>query len=393
MPTAASNYTRQALRPFGTTIFAEMTQLAIECEAINLSQGFPDFDGPKWIREAAAKAVMEGPNQYARSMGDPEFVTAVAEKIKRQYGIERDPMTEIGVFCGASEALFASLMGLLDEGDEMIVFEPFYDCYPPGAAMAGATVRYCSLRWPDFHFDREELTGLFTPKTKLLVLNTPNNPSGKVFSREELEFIADLAKKHDVLVLTDEVYEHLTFDVPHIPMASLPGMAERTLTISSIGKTFSLTGWKIGYAHGPREILAAAQSAHQFITYCAAAPLQRAMASALRAGDDFYEQFRADYRERRDFLVETLRGVGLEVSAPQGTYFAIANIQPLGFDDDFEFARYMAKEIGVACIPPSVFYKENKEEGRKLARFGFCKTMDTLRAAAKRLEKLKERRG
>jgi N-succinyldiaminopimelate aminotransferase len=381
--------TRSALRPFGSTIFAEMTALANECGAINLSQGFPDFDGPPWLIDAAIRAIQSGANQYARSMGDPELVRAIAEKDRKQYGIERDPMTEVAVFCGATEGIFASLTGLLEPGDEMISFEPFYDSYPVCAALAGATIRFCSLRWPDFHFDRDELAGLFNAKTRLILVNTPNNPTGKVFSREELEFIAELAQKHGVWVVTDEVYEHLTFGPPHISMATLPGMADRTLTLSSTGKTFSMTGWKIGYARGPRPLVAAAQAAHQFITYCAAAPMQRAMAEALRTGPEYYDQFRAEYRERRDFLVGALRGVGLEVAEPQGTYFILANIESLGFEDDFAFARHLAKEVGVACIPPSVFYHNNKAEGRRLARFAFCKKMDTLRAAAERLKRLK----
>jgi N-succinyldiaminopimelate aminotransferase len=380
---------RESLRPFGVSIFAEMSALALQHDAINLSQGFPDFDGPPWLADAAAEAVTKGPNQYARSMGLPEFVRAVAEKTKRHYGLDRDPMTEVGVFCGATEGIFSSFMGMLNPGDEVILFEPFYDSYPACAAMAGAIPRYCCLHAPDFAFDRAELEGLFNAKTRMLLLNTPHNPTGKVFRREELEFIADLCRRHDVIVLADEVYEHLTYGPPHIPIATLPGMAERTLTMSSTGKTFSMTGWKIGYAHGPARALAAVHSAHQFATFCAPSPLQRAMAAALAAPDAYFDQLRVDYKERRDFLLGALRAAGMEARAPEGSYFILADISPFGFVDDIAFAKHLVSEIGVACIPPSVFYASRKDEGRRLARFAFCKKMGTLRAAADRLKALK----
>ena len=380
---------RRDLLPFGTTIFAEMTALAIQHGAVNLSQGFPDFDGPEFVRSAAAKAVMEGPNQYARSMGLPELVQAVAAKVKRQYGVELDPNRQVTVFSGATEGLFSSIMGLLEPGDEVVLFEPFYDSYPVCTVLAGATPRYCTLRWPGFAFDREELASLFTDRTRLVVLNTPHNPSGKVFTPDEIAFVGSLCEKHGAYLLTDEVYEHLTYGVDHVPAATLPGLAERTLTISSTGKTFSLTGWKIGYAWGPEELVAAAQAAHQFVTFATASPLQWAMAQALAAPDSFYEELRNEYAERRDFLVGVLRDAGFEVAEPSGTYFVMADVSRFGFEDDCAFARHLTTEVGVACIPPSVFYAKEKAQGRRLARFAFCKKMETLKEAARRLERLK----
>lgn len=380
---------RRSLIPFGSSIFGEMTALALAHGAINLSQGYPDFDGPAFIREAAARAVMDGPNQYARSMGLPDLVRAVAGKVRRQYGLELDPDRQVVVFSGATEGIFASCMGLLEPGDEAILFEPFYDSYPACVTMAGATPRYCPLRWPDFRFDPDELAGLFNDRTRLILVNTPHNPTGKVFTREELVFIGGLCRRHGTLVVTDEVYEHLTYGAPHVPMVTLPGLADRTLTISSTGKTFSLTGWKIGYAHGPAEMVAAAQAAHQFITYATATPLQAAMARALGAPEEFYGELRREYLERRDFLADVLREVGFTVAVPLGTYFILADHSRFGFPDDVAFARHLTAEIGVACIPPSFFYKREPEQGRRLVRFAFCKRMPTLAAAAERLQRLR----
>ncbi len=381
---------RRSLIPFGSSIFGEMTSLALAHNAINLSQGYPDFDGPEYIRRAAAEAVMHGPNQYARTMGLPEFVRAIADKVSHHYGIHLDADRQITVFSGATEGIFASFMGLLEPEDEVILFEPYYDSYPVCAVLAGATPRFCTLQWPDFHFDRKDLSSLFNEKTRLIMINTPHNPTGKVFTREELEFIGDLCRKHGVFIVTDEVYEHLTYGVTHIPMATLPGMSERTLTLSSTGKTFSLTGWKIGYAHGPVELVAAAQAAHQFITYTTASPLQHAMAQALRASDDFYAELRDEYIERRDFMVDALRSVGFRVTVPEGTYFILADFTPFGFEDDIAFARHLTTEIGVACIPTSVFYSRNVRDGKRLVRFAFCKKRTTLEQAADRLRRLKK---
>lgn len=379
--------TRRELLAFGTSIFGEMTALALEHRAVNLSQGYPDFDGPGWVREAAVEAIRAGKNQYARSMGLPEMARVVSTKVERQYGLKRDPGTEVSVFSGCTEAIFCAFAGLLEPGDEVVLFEPFYDSYPVCATLAGATPRFCTLRWPEFRFDPAELARCFSERTRFVMVNTPHNPTGRVFDRDELECIAELCRRWGCYAVTDEVYEHLTFGVDHVPLATLPGMADRTLTLSSTGKTFSLTGWKIGYAHGPEPLVAAAQAAHQFVTYATATPLQAAMAQALGAPDTFYTDLKAEYLERRDFLVTALRGAGLDVAVPEGTYFVMGDIAPFGFDDDEAFAKSLTTAAGVACIPPSSFYAKEPQEGRRLARFAFCKKMETLREAARRLSR------
>ena len=380
----------EKLRPFGRTIFSEMTQLALAHEAINLSQGFPDFEGPEAVRETAVQALRDGFNQYPRSQGAPALVKAVAAHHAREYGLHYDPMSEIGVYSGATEGLMASTLGLLNPGDEVILFEPVYDSYPACLAMSGAVPRYATLRFPNFEIDFEALSGLFNERTRLLLLNTPHNPTGKVFSQQELQKIAELCIKHDVYVIADEVYEHLTFDgVPHVPMASVPGMKERTLCISSMGKSYSFTGWKTGWAAGPAPMIKAAQSAHQFITFGTAHPLQIGAAYALtRLGPEFYEQQRREYTERRDLLLSVLKEVGLRPNHPAGSYFIVAEFDDVFDGDDVAFAKYLTTEIGVAAIPPSNFYPQTPDEGRRLVRLAFCKSMKTLEAAAQRLRRL-----
>jgi N-succinyldiaminopimelate aminotransferase len=379
--------TAARLQPFGTSIFTEMTVLANAHGAINLSQGFPDFDGPASILEAAARAMQAGHNQYARSMGHPLLVEAIAAQQRALYGLEWDPLSEITVCCGATEGIAASLLGLLNTGDEVILFEPYYDSYPACVALAGGAARFCTLRFPDFALDSEALAALFGPRTRVLVLNTPHNPTGKVFTVAELDEIARLCQRHDVVVLADEVYEHLTFDdARHVPMATRPGMRERTLTLSSTGKTFSLTGWKIGWATGPAHLVAATQAAHQFLTFCAATPLQVAMAVALGAlGDGYLEAFRTAYAGRRTRLLEVLRAAGFDVAPPDGTYFILADFHRLSGADDRTFAEQLICEHGVAAIPASAFYTAMPAEGRRLLRFAFCKRLETLEAAAERL--------
>jgi N-succinyldiaminopimelate aminotransferase len=378
------------LRPFGTTIFAEMTELATKHEAINLSQGFPDFEGPDGIIEAAVAALHSGDNQYARSQGHAKLVEAIAAKQTRDYSLDLDPYSEVNVFSGATEGIAASFLGLLNPGDEVILFEPFYDSYPACTALAGATARFCTLRFPEYALDVEALEAAVNEKTRLIVLNSPHNPTGKVFTRQELEAIARVACEHDLIVLTDEVYEYLTYDdAEHIPMATLPGMFERTLSLSSSGKTFSFTGWKIGWATGPRELVAAAQSAHQFLTFAVATPLQVAMAHALNTfHGEYIETIRAEYTERRDFLVSALRDTGFDVAVPQGTYFVLADFTALFDGDDRAFARHLIETCGVATIPPSVFFMAQPEVGRRLIRFAFCKRRETLEKAADRLRRL-----
>ncbi len=377
----------EKLRPFGTTIFAEMTALAEKHGAINLAQGFPDFEGPSEIVEAAVRALRSGENQYARSRGLPGLVRAIAETQKENYGLEYDPMEEVVVFSGATEGIAASMLGLLNPGDEVILLEPFYDSYPPGLALSGAVPRYLTLRAPDFVLDGDALAALVTDRTRMIVLNTPMNPTGKVFTVDELEVVATLCQEHDLIALTDEVYEHLVFDdARHIPLASLPGMRNRTLTLSSAGKTFSFTGWKIGWGTGPRELIDGAQAAHQFLTYAISTPLQAAVAFALRNfRADFLSGFRAEYTTRRDYLVSALESAGFTVNAPQGTYFILAGFQELFSGDDREFAYWLTEKHGVVALPPSSFYHSDVEEGRRLTRFAFCKRMETLELAAERL--------
>lgn len=377
------------LQPFGTTIFSEMTALAIEHGAINLSQGFPDFEGPPDIVDAAVRALRAGHNQYPRSMGALPLVEAIAAHQSSQYGLSYDPMTEVVVFSGATEGIASSLLGLIDPGDEVVVFEPFYDSYPACIAMAGGLPRFHTLRFPRFDVDPVALESAFSPKTKLVLLNTPHNPTGKVFSKDELEVIAGLCRKYDAIVVADEVYEHLTYDgASHVPMATLPGMRERTLTISSVGKTYSFTGWKVGWATGPAHLVAAAQAAHQFVTFATAHPLQHAVAEALdRHGTTYRMQLRAELEQRRDYLVGVLRDVGFDVAVPKGTYFVLADFRAVGEGDDRAFAKTLIERCGVAAIPPSVFYRAMPEEGRRLLRFAFCKRMETLQAAGERLHR------
>ena len=380
----------EKLLPFGTTVFAEMTALAQEHGAINLAQGYPDFEGPFDIVEAAVEALRSGENQYARSRGHPRLVHAIAETQRRSYGLEYDPMSEVVVFNGATEGIAASLLGLLNPGDEVILFEPFYDSYPPCLALSEAVPRFLTLRFPDFTLEEEALRALVTERTRMIVLNTPMNPTGKVFSEEELEIIASVCRKHDLLALTDEVYEHLVFDgARHLPLASLPGMRERTLTLSSAGKTYSFTGWKIGWGTGPAPLIDGAQAAHQFLTYAIATPLQKAVAYALETfQEEFIAGFRAEYLARRDFLVSVLEDVGFEVAIPRGTYFVLADFTTIFEGDDWDFARWLTLEHKVAALPPSSFFHADASEGRRLTRFAFCKKMETLEAAAERLRKI-----
>lgn len=380
---------KRALEPFGESIFTPMSRLAHQAGALNLGQGFPDFDGPDFIVDAALEAMRSGRNQYAPSHGVARLRHAIAAKANRLYGLVFDAEAEVTVFSGATEAIFSSIMALVEAGEEVVVFEPYYDSYPACTAMAGGRCRFVSLEVPDFALDPDRLEGVLNERTKLIVLNTPMNPSGKVFTREELEVVADLAVKHDAYVLSDEVYEHLTFDgAEHIPIARLSGMRERTVTVSSTGKTFSMTGWKVGWALAPPPLSRAIRASHQFVTYSTATPLQHAMAAALEKADDYYDTFRADYLERRDLLLEVLREAGFNVLTPRGTYFALADITPFGFLDDRAFCEHMIRRVGVAAIPPSYFY-HRRRAGKNLARFAFCKTKEALREAGRRLKELK----
>ncbi len=378
------------LEGFGTTIFTEMTRLAAEHGAVNLAQGFPDFDGPDFVKEAAVAAIRAGHGQYARMSGIPELHAALAAKYRRDYGLDYAAEAEFTVTSGATEAIFAAIQGTCEPGDEVVLLEPYYDSYRASVAMASAVPRFVTLRAPGWSFDPEELARAFNAKTRAILLNTPHNPTGKVFSREDLEVVARLCQKHDAVCITDEVYEHILYDGEHVPMATLPGMRERTITISSFGKTFSLTGWKIGWAAAPPPLTAAVRAAHQFITFATATPLQHAAAAALAIGPDYYRNLAASYRRKRDGLVAELARVGFRVDPPAGTYYVCADFRPLGFDDDVAFCRYLIEEVGVAAIPPSAFY-ENTQYGKTYARFAFCKKEETLREAVRRLESLSTR--
>lgn len=380
----------QRLQRFGTTIFTEMTQLAVAHDAVNLGQGFPNFEGPPEIKQIAVDTVASGNNQYSRPWGDTGLVAAISEHQRRFYGLNYDPLEEITVYNGATEAIFATLMALLNPGDEVVIFEPYYDSYRASIAMAGAQEKIVTLRGEGFNFDPDELAAAIGPRTRCILLNSPHNPSGKVFDRDELEFIADLARRHDLLVVSDEVYEHLVFEGAHIPIATLAGMRERTVVISSAGKTFSFTGWKVGHTCAPRELTRALRTSHQFITFCNSGPFQPAVAAAYRLDDAYFEDFIAGYRARRDRLCDGLRSLGFEVRVPAGTYFVTTDIRPLGFEDDLSFCRALPERVGVAAIPNSAFY-EHKEEGKHLVRWAFCKTMPMIDEGLRRLESLRER--
>lgn len=375
------------LSGFGESVFAEMTQLAAAHNAVNLGQGFPDFDGPDFVKEAAIAAIRAGHNQYSRSGGLLPLTRAVAAHQKRFYDLDYDAENEVTTYAGATEAIFSTLTALLDPGDEVVFFEPFYDSYPACVALAGAVPKVVTLRPPHFDYDPAALEAAIGPQTRAILLNTPNNPSGKVFSRAELAHIAELCRRHDLIAITDEVYEHLVFEGEHLPLATLPGMRERTVLISSTGKTFSFTGWKIGYTCAPPALTAALRTVHQFVTFCVSTPFQHAMAVALAAPDAYYRQFREEYRARRDRLCQGLTDAGLRALTPAGTYFALGDIRPLGFDDDVTFCRELPGRVGVAAIPSSAFFV-NKEVGRHLVRFAFCKTDATLDAGIERLKKL-----
>ena len=381
------SYTAEALRPFGTTVFTEMTQMALRSGAINLAQGAPDFDGPPGLIEAAIEAMKSGENQYAPSMGHETLVQAIACHQKQFYGLEFDPGTEITVFCGATEGIAASLFGLLNPGDEVALIQPFYDSYPPCVAMAHAKARFITLRPPEYMLDPKEVESAIHGRTRVLLLNNPHNPTGKTFSRSELEMIARACARHDVICISDEVYEHITYgEHRHIPIATLPEMRERTLTLSGTGKTFSMTGWKVGWACGPRHLVAAAQAAHQYITFCGSRPLQVAMGHALSnyTGGNLLD-LKLEYTERRDLLLKTLLQCGFRAREPQGGYFIVADYSALSDLDDWSFARKLVEKYKVASVPVSVFYHGDAGRGQRRVRFAFCKRMETLRAAAERL--------
>ena len=377
------------LQGFGTTIFAEMSSLAVATGSVNLGQGFPDYDGPREVLDAAIEAINGGLNQYPPGAGMPVLREAISEHQRRFYNVDYDADTEVLVTAGATEALASVLLGLCDTGDEVVVLEPTYDSYQACIALAGASPRFVTLRPPDYHLDLVALRDAITAKTKLILLNTPHNPTGKVLTRAELSAVAELAVEHDLIVASDEVYEHLVFDgLEHVTLASLPGMRERTLVISSGGKTFNTTGWKVGWICGPPELVTAARTAKQFLTYVNSGPFQPAIAVGLRLPDAYYAELAADLERKRDKLFAGLQDAGFEAFKPSGTYFITVDIRSMRADGDgMEFCRSLPEKCGIVAIPNVVFY-DDKHEGRHMVRFAFCKRHEVIDDAVARLKGL-----
>lgn len=403
--TTADSAVAKRFAPFGTTIFTEMTRLAVQHGAVNLAQGFPDFDGPEFVKQAAINAIKAGRGQYARMFGDPALNQAIAGAWKCDNGRDIDPDQNVTVTSGCTEAIAAAVLGIVNPGDRVILFEPYYDSYRACVAMAGAEPVFVTLRAPrmrpgdvtddPFTFDESELRRAFEGGAKAIIVNTPHNPTGKVFSRGELEIIAQLCQKHGTIAITDEVYERLIYEpgVPHVSLATLHGMQDRTVTLSSLGKTFSLTGWKIGWAIASAPLTKAVRAAHQFLTFATATPLQLGAVAALSGPESkaYIEDLVIDFTRKRDFLVRALAGFGFGVCQPAGTYFIMADhtaiARRLGATDDVSFCRVLTERVGVAAIPPSVFYSD-PATGASLARFAFCKKQQTLDEAVKRLSAL-----
>ena len=381
MPSEVSEKTRF----FTESVIREMTRRALACGAVNLAQGFPDFPAPSQLKEAAKRAIDDDYNQYAITHGSPNFRRAIADKARAYNHLQCDPDLNVTVTCGATEAMIASLLAVINPGDEVIVFEPFYENYGPDVIIAGATARYVTLHEPDFSIDPGELTRAFSTRTKAIVINTPHNPTGKVFSRAELEMIARLCREYDALAITDEIYEHIIYDTArHISIGSLEGMAERTITISGLSKTYSITGWRLAYAIAPQRLTSAIRKMHDFLTVGAPHPLQEAGAYALRLPESFYAELKAMYEAKRAMLLKALSDAGLRCREPQGAYYIMADVGHLGFPDDFSAANFMLEEVGVAAVPGSSFY-HRPELGHHLLRFTFSKSDDTLGRAAQRL--------
>lgn len=377
----------QRLAPFGVTIFTEMTAMAVEHDAINLGQGFPDWDGPEFIKEAARSSLASGgADQYPPSAGMPPLRRAIADRYGPLLGRKLDPDTEVTVTSGCTEGLAASFLGLVDPGDEVVLIEPYYDAYPVGVALAGAVPRYVTLRPPDFALDLDELAAVVSPRTRVIVVNSPHNPTGRVFTTDELAGVARMCVEHDLVAISDEVYEEMVFEGEHRRLAAFPGMAERTVTLSSVGKTYSLTGWKVGWAIAPEHLTAGLRSAHQYLTFTTPTPVQLGSVAALAAPASYYEELRTTYRTLRDVLVDGLGRIGFDIRPPQGTYFVMAGYGRYSPEDDRTFARRLVEEAGVATVPPGVFYHD-PSSGHGLLRFAFCKREDLLGEAVGRLER------
>ncbi|MGI8878017.1 MAG: pyridoxal phosphate-dependent aminotransferase [Candidatus Limnocylindria bacterium] len=375
---------------FTESVIREMTRLVAMHGGINLAQGFPNFPAPSEIKDAAKRAIDGDVNQYAITWGAPSLRRALARTYGELYGMDVDPERMITVTCGATEAMVSALLAIVDPGDEVVVLEPFYENYGPDAAICGARPVYVPIRHPALRFEEEELRRAFSPRTKAVIVNTPNNPTGRVFDRTELEFIAELCQEHDVIAVTDEIYEHIRYEGAHIPLATLDGMADRTITISSASKTFSVTGWRVGWIVAPAELTAGIRKVHDFLTVGAPAPLQEAVAEALALGRPYFDKLSAGYRARRELLFGALETAGFSPRLPQGAYYILCDISGFGFHDDTAFARWLITEVGVAGVPGSSFFSR-PELGRDLLRFTFCKTDEVLRDAGERLLTTRDR--
>jgi aminotransferase len=380
---------------FTESVIREMTREALKHGAVNLSQGFPDFAAPQDIKQVAMQAIADDINQYAITWGARDFREAIARKTKWYLGLDVDPETELTVTCGSTEGMIATMMATVNPGDEVIVFEPYYENYAPDAILSDARPRYVPLRGPDWSFDRDELQKTFNEKTKAIIICNPNNPTGKVFTREEMEFIANLCQQFDALCFTDEIYEHIIYpragaEIEHISMAQIEGMRERTVIVNSMSKTYSVTGWRVGYCIAPPEITSGLRKVHDFLTVGAAAPLQAAGAYALALPVDYYDRLQADYRARRDLLLPVLQKAGFKTFSPDGAYYVMTDISAFGFNNDVDFTRHLIREVGVACVPGSSFYSV-PDRGAQQVRFCFCKKDETLLLAAERLERLHSR--
>jgi aminotransferase len=375
---------------FTESVIREMTRLAARHQAVNLAQGFPDFPAPSSLKEAAKRALDEDKNQYAITWGAKSFRDAVASKLERSTGIAVDPEREITVCCGSTEAMIATLLATADPGEEVIVFEPWYENYGPDAILSGATPVYVKLRAPDWHYDPSELRAAFSERTKAIIVNTPHNPTGKVFTRAELEEIGSLCREFDALLITDEIYEHIVYDgARHVYPISLPGLRDRTVMISGLSKTFAVTGWRLGYAIAPPSISAAIRKVHDFLTVGAPAPLQEAAASALALGEPYYAKLGAEYQRRRDLFLPMLESAGFRATVPQGAYYVMAEYPEVGVQNDVEFTRYLIEKIGVAVVPASSFSRPGDAEAARRVRFCFPKRDETLLEAGRRLHAIR----
>jgi aminotransferase len=389
VPALRPRFRSARIANFTESVIREMTRLAGRYGATNLAQGFPDFPAPEALKRAAAEAIDADINQYSITWGAKNFREAIAAKYARHYAMDFDPEREITVCCGATEGMIAAMLAVIDEGDEVVIFEPFYENYNPDTQLSGAKVRYVSLRAPDWSFDRDELRRAFNHRTKAIVVNTPNNPTGKVFNREELEFIAGLCHEFDALAITDEIYEHILYDSAiHLPIISLPGMRERSILVNSMSKTYSVTGWRVGWVLAPPDLTESIRKVHDFITVGAASPLQQAGVLALGMADDYYARLAAEYAGKRDHLVASLEAAGLRCSVPRGAYYVMADISTLNFNDDVKFVKHLIENVGIAAVPGSSFFS-HPSDGVDWVRFCFCKKYETLEIARQKLLLLK----